>query len=88
MIYSSGLGTPIDKNEADKWVKLTDASGKAGGITLEFRMTLVKDNPDYLYDLALFLWNADRKGEALYEMDYAARAGSKKAEEWLETNDR
>ena len=49
-------------------------------------MALVRDNPDYLYNLAVWLWNRGNREEALGEMKYAARAGSEKATEWLKSN--
>lgn len=82
-IYRFG-GHGVEKNDQEslKWQQLADPHFGAEMVK-QFRMTLVRDNPDYLYDLAVWLWDRGDREEGLGEMEYAARAGSEKAKAWL-----
>jgi len=86
-IYTFG-GHGVEKNnqESLKWLQLADQQGVGAELVKNLRMGLVRDDPDYLYELALGLWNRGNKEGVLGEMEYAARAGSEKATEWLENN--
>jgi TPR repeat protein len=77
-----GHGVEKDNQQSMKWLQRADPYFGADMVK-QFRMQLVRDNPDYLFNLAVWLWKRGDKEDALGEMEYAARAGSEKARAWL-----